>query len=179
MNLTQSIKEQIILLAAFAGRDMNQMLLDGYMKAIADLDHESVFRALCDWLKTSKGFPHPSDIREKVKPEINPADDAQLVANLILAAIGKHGHTNADRAKTMIGDLAWETVKLMGGWKHLCEVIDNENEGMYRAQMRGLAETVRRKSMRGELHLAPALPSPHGEAVHGLISQTMKGIGDA
>jgi hypothetical protein len=174
MNLSQAIKEQVIMLASFSGREMNEMLLSGYMNAISDLDQGQVLDALKSWLRTNKGFPHPADIREKVMPEINPADDALDVANLIITSVGKYGWTNPDQARAFMGELGWTTVTRMGGWRHLCETLTQDNETTFRAQIKNYAETVRRKAMRGELSIAPALPSPQGESAQKLISTTFK-----
>jgi hypothetical protein len=172
MSIQQAIKEQIIMLASFAGREMNEMLLNGYMQAVSDLDQLAVLAALQSWLKTSRGFPHPADIREKVMPEISPEDDAEDAANLIISAVGKCGYTNPDKAREMIGELGWITVTRMGGWKHLCEVLDNDNESIYRAQIRNLAGTMRRKAIRGELDHVPMLPTSSSDEVQKLITQT-------
>lgn len=177
MNISQAIKEQIIMLASFAGREMNEMLLNGYMEAVSDLDQEQVLDTLKSWLRTNKGFPHPADIRAKVMPELNPEDNAQDAANLAIACVSRYGYTNPEKARASMGELAWAVVHRMGGWQHLCETLNNQNEGMFRAQIRNLAEVVSKKSKRGELDIAPALPEPTNN-VTSLISKTMTKPGE-
>jgi len=174
VNITQQIKTQIVLLASFAGRDLNPMMIQGYMEAINDLDQNAVLAALRAWLKNSKGFPHPSDIREVVAPEMSAEDDAQDVANLIVAAVGSCGHTNPDRAREKIGELGWATVLRMGGWKHLCEVLTPDNEGIFRAQIRDYAQTIIRKSIRGDLERLPELPRSSKQSAQELEDHKTK-----
>lgn len=172
MNTQQSIKATLIGLATIAGKELNEFALEAFMDALSDLDGEAVLESLKNWTRTNKGFPYPADIREKVMPEIKPEDDAQDVANLVIAAVGRFGYTNPDRAQEHVGELGWETITRMGGWKHLCETLNHQNENTYRAQIRDYASAVRRRAMRGELEQKPALPSPQNESVQKLISQT-------
>lgn len=175
MNFQQEIKKQLVALAMIAGKDLNEIALAAFVEALSDLDQSAVLFALKDWIKTSKGFPYPSDIREKLMPEISDEDDAQDVANLVIAAVSSCGYTNPERAREKIGDLGWETVTRMGGWKNICETLNHENEGIYRAQIRDYAETVIRKSKRGQLDVAPSLPTPDSY-MQKLIAKNVKGI---
>jgi len=166
----------MVIMAEVTGKTFSQAAIIHMVESIDDLEFQSVANALKNWSRTERNFPHPSDIREKVMPELNPEDDAQDVASLILSGIGRYGYTNADRARTYIGELGWVTVARMGGWKHLCESVTIQNENSYRAQIRDLARTITRRAKRGELDQAPALPGPAGSTIKNLISNTMKGI---
>lgn len=172
MNGSKEIKMQLIALATIAGKELNETALNAYANALSDLDQGSVISALNDWLKTGRGFPYPADIRAKVMPEIDPKENAIDAVSRIITAIGKFGHNNTSQAKVFIGELGWHTVERFGGWLHLCESVNSENEGIFRAQLRELAIVVSKKSMRGELDLAPSLPDKSG--IQNLISQTMK-----
>ena len=174
MNLSQAIKEEIILLASFAGRDVNQMILDGYMRAVSDLDQGLVLKSLRDWTKTGKGFPQPADIRARVMPEIDGRDEGLEVSNLIIKCVCRFGYTNPKAAQEAMGDLAWEVVKSIGGWKHICETLDFNNETIFRAQVRDTAQALSKRAKRGELNQTPELPKSN--AVSDLISNTMKGL---
>jgi hypothetical protein len=162
------------VMAEVAGKSFSTAAIVMMVESMDDLDYDAVIKTLSEWGRTSRYFPHPSDIREKIKPEINPSDDAELVANLVISAVGKYGYTNPDKARKLMGELGWETVKLMGGWKHLCEALEHDNETTFRAQIRNLAGTVRRKALRGDLHVAPELPQ--SSELKNLISKTMKGL---
>lgn len=177
MNHTRAIKESLIALATIAGKELNEISLKAFVGALSDLDQQAVVAALNDWIRTSKGFPYPADIRAKVMPEIDLIDNALDIANTILTAIGKDGHTNPERAKERIGELGWAVVERMGGWKHLCEAVTFENEGMFRAQIRDYAQTVSKKAKRGELNEMPSLPSS-GNEIKNLIGTTMNQIGE-
>jgi hypothetical protein len=178
MNLAKEIKMQIVALATIAGKDLDPqgIALNAFYEAVSDLPHDQVLRVLKDWLKTDKGFPYPSQIREKVQPEITDEDDAQDVASLIIANVGRCGYTNPEKARQRVGELGWAVVERMGGWKHLCEVLTHENEGMFRAQIRDLAETTSKRAKRGQLNEVPALPNPNQASVQNIISTTFKSI---
>lgn len=174
--VTQQIKEALLTLAILTGKDLSAKgILDAYIGALADLDQRAVLRAIEDWLKTGRGFPFPADIRAKVRPEIDGADDAQIVSNLIIGAISKYGYTNPDRAEEHVGPLGWKVVEIFGGWKHLCEFVTHDNEATVKAQLRELAKTVWKQAKRGEIDRKPALPAP-GSEVRTLVNTTMKGI---
>jgi hypothetical protein len=174
MSQTQAIKEALIALATIAGKELTEIALNAFMKALSDLDQDAVIVALEGWLRTGKGFPYPADIREKISPELTGDDDAQYVSNMIINAVGKDGYTNQERAKGRIGELGWAVVEASGGWKHLCETLNQANETTVKAQLRELCKTVYKRAKSGYLDQKPALPSPTG--VTKLIQQTMKGI---
>lgn len=169
-----AVIEKLAVLAEMYGRTFSPNAIVHMSDAIDDLDFTSVMQTLNAWARTEKTFPHPADIREKIKPEINPEDDAQDVANLIIGAIGKYGYTNPESARMAMGELGWETVRRMGGWKSLCETVTLQNAATYRAQIRDYAGTVRRKAMRGELDERTALPRPAATEVQKLISKAFR-----
>lgn len=177
MNATQ--KEQIANLlsirAEITGKSISINALVQMVEDMADLDFTQVMSTLTAWGRTEKGFPFPSDIRAKVMPEIDSKDIAVEVANLIITCVSKYGYTNPDQARARMGELAWETVQQATGWKHICETLTLENEGMTRAQLRGLAEVVSKKAIRGELDQVPQLPQANN-AVLKLINTTFKDV---
>lgn len=174
MNFDVEIKTQLITLATIAGKELNQTALQAYCEALSDLPKGQVLLALKNWLRTESGFPFPAQIREKLKPEINLKDDAEDVANIIIAQVGHCGYTNAGRAKEKIGELGWEVITRMGGWKHLCETLNLQNETQFRAQIRNYTETVAKKSIRGELHQTTELPQ--SAKVYEITSNAFKQI---
>jgi len=175
MNFTQQIKIKLLALATISGKELNEMALNAFIEALSDLEPSAVLASLQDWLRTGKGFPYPADIRAKVMPDLDPKDNAIDAVNRIITAIGRFGYTNPKQARDFIGELGWETVERFGGWLHLCENVNSENEGMFRAQLRELAVVVSKKSMRGELDKSPALPDRTN--VQQIISGAMKRIG--
>ncbi len=170
------IAETLAVMAEITGKTFSQTAIVHMVQAMDDLEFDAVMRTLSVWGRTEKIFPHPADIREKVKPEVTSKDDAQDVANLVIAAVSKFGYTNPQLAEEYMGSLGWETVRRMGGWRHLCETLDFKNEGVMRAQIRDYAETVRRKAIGGKLEKPPELPSLANSYVQTIVGNSMKGI---
>jgi len=169
------IAELLSLQAEISSKPLSQAAIIMLVESMADLPFESVKNLLMTWNKSNKGFPHPADIRAKIKPEIDLADNALDIANTILKCIGTCGYTNPARAQLQIGGLGWEVVKRMGGWQHLCETVTLQNEGIYRAQIKSYAETVAKKAKAGDIEAMPELPAAN-EETRKLIQATMKGI---
>lgn len=157
-----------------AGRELGETMLNGYLAALDDLNPAQVLLALKDWIKKGRGFPYPSEIREMILPEVSGDDHAVDVASSIIAAISTCGYTNPARAREMIGDLGWEVVQRFGGWRNVCENSDHEQLNTMRAQLRGLAEVVYKKSQRGELDHRPELPTAANIA--SIVSSALKQI---
>lgn len=177
--MTSTEKENIAkilpVMAEIAGATFSTAAIIMMVESMDDLDYASVIQTLTNWQRTEKKFPHPSDIRAKVMPEMDNKDDAILVANLIITAVSKYGYTNPEQARKFMGDLAWETVIKMSGWKHICETLTIDNEGIIRAQIRGMAEVVSKKAKRGELDQTPQLPQSN--EVRKLIANAFSEVG--
>jgi hypothetical protein len=176
MNFEQKkqIANILAIRAEITGKVLSTQALIMMVEDISDLDFNNTLNILNKWGRTEKGFPYPSDIRSKIEPEINSDDNSQDVANSVITAISKFGYTNQERAKDYIGELGWEAVTRMGGWKHLCETMTHENEGMYRAQIREYSKTIIKLAKRGQLDERPALPEP--TAVSNVVHATMKNL---
>lgn len=177
--MTSTEKENIAkilpVMAEIAGATFSTAAIIMMVESMDDLDYATVIQTLTNWQRTEKKFPHPSDIRAKVMPEMDNKDDAILVANLIITAVSKYGYTNPEQARKFMGDLAWETVIKMSGWKHICETLTIDNEGIIRAQIRGMAEVVSKKAKRGELDQTPQLPQSN--EVRKLIANAFSEVG--
>lgn len=199
MNHSQAIKEFLIALATIAGKELNELSLTAYVKALSDLDQQAVVAALNDWLRTSKGFPYPADIRAKVMPEISGEDISKEVPIILTSAIRKYGNAWAggvfmngkkfyqangisyetwdEAAERAVGPLILEIIKKFGGWSAMCEFSATTEPGTFNAQIRDYAQTVSKKAKRGELNEMPSLPTSVNE-VKNLIGNTMNKIGE-
>lgn len=156
----EHISKLLPVMAEIAGASFSTAAIIMMVESMDDLDYSSVIQTLTNWQRTEKKFPHPSDIRAKVMPEMDSKDDAQEVAAAIIDAISRCGYTNPGRAEDLIGSLGWEVVGRMGGWKHLCETCTHDSENTLRAQIRNFAEVVSKRAKRGELDIRPQLPEP-------------------
>lgn len=163
-------------LGEYYSKELTPSQIDMFSDDLMSLSPTELTQAIISYRRNpeNKFFPLPGQLIGIIRPTITATDEANEVASAIINAVGKDGHTNPERAKQRIGELAWEVVVRFGGWKHICESLNPQNEGVFRAQIRGLAETVSKKALRGELDQKPALPQSRN--VQNLIAQTMKGI---
>lgn len=145
-------------MAEIAGKSFSTQALISMVEGISDLDYVSVTRILSVWWRTERGFPFPVDIRDKIMPENSSNDEANALSNLIISGVGKFGYTNLIKAKESIGELGWQVVSGMGGWRHLCEVLTPDNEGIFRAQIRDYAKVLFKKSIRSQSENIIKLP---------------------
>ena len=164
----------VFALGEYYGKQLTENQLEMYSEDLMNLTPEELVFAIKAYRQNpdNKFFPLPGQLIGIIKPPMTATDEANEVASAILNSIGKDGHTNPERAKDRMGNLAWEVVQRMGGWLHLCETVSPQNEGMFRAQIRGLSETVSKKAKLGTLDQKPALPSSN--TIKNLISDTMK-----
>lgn len=170
---------QIILgLAEYYDKTINENQLSMYVEDLSFLTPEELSYAVKEYRinPENKFFPLPAKLIELVNPFIDPEDEARDVASLIIAAVSSCGYTNPGRAEREIGELGWTVIKRMGGWLHLCENLNANNEGMYRAQIRDYAQTVAKKAARGELDQRPQLPTPHAQEIQKMLTASLKGI---
>jgi hypothetical protein len=165
-----------IQIAIMTGRTINQTTMELMLEAVADLPQENVLMALKNWAKNESTFPLPASIRQKIVPVIDDKEIAIDAVNRIIAAVSKYGWTNKHLAKDYIGELGWETTERFGGWVHLCENLNQNNEGMLRAQLRELAVVVNKKSMLGELDERPKLKTIAGDGGAIFKLPEMKGF---
>lgn len=195
MDLRKQIMESLIALATISGKELNEITLKAFVNAVSDLNQADVLHALQNWLRTSKGFPYPADIREKIKPDMSGEDNGIMAAAIIRKAISAHGSNWSggvftggkkvfqskehffdifeDAAKFELGELAWEVVKQYGGWAAICEFNASTETGIFQAQIRELAKTICRRAKSGLLEEKPSLPKPSHE-IRQLINKTMK-----
>jgi hypothetical protein len=145
------------------------------LQDLEDLPFVAVHQVLLDWGRTSSEFPYPAKIREKVKPQNNELDDGRDIASKVIAAVLKCGSYQAEAAKAYIGEIGWECVQRMGGWKTLCSELTEETKGIMNAQIRDLAMTLKKKSMNGTIATPQDFPKmlPDG-SIRGLVNQSLK-----
>ncbi len=176
MNFQKEIKEKIIFLATMNNRQINEVFLNGFIEALNDLDEREILFCLNDWVKTSKGFPFPSEIRSKIDTPVSDEDKAQRISNLILDCQRKFGYTNKKQAEEYMGEAAWRTVNELGGWQLLCETTMTDQLTSNRAQFKNSALSVLRRAKSGVLDEKISIPQSTKSEMGKLISETMKGI---
>jgi hypothetical protein len=122
-------------------------------------------------------FPLPSKLIGIIKPVENDQDLGRLVAGWIMSAVLKFGSYRVQEAKTFMGEIAWEVVKLQGGWSSIC-ALDTEDLKAEQPRWRDLAISVNKRSKLGKLNQAPSFSgiSESSKTVSNLIQQSLKSI---
>lgn len=146
------LKKRFIELSAYYDKQLTDVALAMYCEDLSDLIYEDVIDAMRIYRRSvkNKTFPLPSQLREIIQPEVSEIDDANEVANRIIAA-------SQGRHRGPVGELAQRVVELYGGWDIIGEGQRSEN-GILRAQLRDLAISIQHKVAAGEFG-PPGLPS--------------------
>lgn len=58
----------------------------------------------------------------------------QAIADRMVGAVAKFGHTNLEEAKAYIGPIGWRVIQRQGGWRTVCETMQADKVGVYRSQ---------------------------------------------
>ncbi len=158
----QQLKAIIIATSMYYGHKLEDQVITLYVEDLEDLEFISVIQAIKDVRRDPKTtrFPLPALIRAKICPPESREDIAREVAARIIQAVGLYGWNNPDRAKCFIGELGWLVVARQGGWRSICQEMNEDNKSIMQAQMRDLAHTLQNRSAQGTLDQAPGLPSP-------------------
>lgn len=163
-------------LAMIYGKQLSPQALVMMVDALEDLPAQAVMMVMRSWVKKQKHFPMPSDIREAMMPTTDDADDGRDIASRVIAAVSKFGSYQAEAARGHIGEIGWECVQRMGGWRTVCSELTEENKGILNAQIRDLAITLKKKSMNGTIATPQDFPNmlPDG-TVKGQALDLIKG----
>lgn len=180
MSEINEYKKVILKLAAFYehGDKIGPEMVNFQAEVLSQWPLEEVKTGAMAYVKDTKNrfFPRPIHaIMEYAHPQDTPLDAARLAANEIWDAIGRFGWPNGHRAKERLGSLAWECVERNGGWKAVCEASGETDAGIFKAQMRDLAEALYRRAQAGKLEQAVGMPEPENK-VHELARNAMKSI---
>jgi hypothetical protein len=122
-------------------------------------------------------FPLPAKLIGIIKPVETDQDLGRLVAGWIMSAVLKFGSYRVQEAKAFMGEIAWEVVKLQGGWASIC-ALDTEDLKAEQPRWRDIAMSVNKRSKLGTLNQAPTFSgiSENAKSVTNLIQQTLKTI---
>lgn len=128
-----------------------------YLAKFADPEQ---IKSICETLLRSQNkFPSIKEFLEIINPE-NPETEAIEATSRIFSAIRNFGWTNPDKARSYMGELAWETVERNGGWQNVCETCNQNNVGILKAQYRESAKTIWKRTFAGIDSNKPVLPKP-------------------
>lgn len=146
----------LAMCAEACNRSFSDETLKAFVHLLRDLPLAGVLKELTVAMGDGK-FPSMNAIRAGVLGVVSDADEAQHGVDRIFAAISSYGGYRATEAKALLGELAWEAVRMHGGWKALCNMTYKE-QGTIRAQLRDTLRALLVKAKAGTLHAATALP---------------------
>ena len=144
--------------------DMAQLMVNDYKSE--GLGVQEILRSWNIWRKRPNcvRMPTPGDLLSIAKPTLNPKDEAIRRLNLIKESVRKFGWPNPMKAKSFLGEVIWNDVLRMGGWKHLCENPKcNINDGMIYAQIRDSITSSVQAERAGIDYSAPAISGGKNE----------------
>lgn len=171
----QKLKEALVFTAELCGKSFSDEAIKMLAHDMNHMEFEPVIAAMARLRKRGK-FPTVEEIEDIVKPKLDPADNAREVASLLIQAVSKFGWCNADGARKHMGELAWEIVRRLGGWVHLCETLNSANQGFLTAQIRDLATSMMKRAELGMTDVKPELIAPESPKLSNLIQIATKSV---
>ena len=93
---------------------------------------------------TCDRFPSIKQILELLDPKADKDAEARVIADKIWSAIERFGSlkSNQDRVRGAIGEIGWQVVENMGGWRVVCDIARYDNVGQLKAQWRESAKAL-------------------------------------
>jgi hypothetical protein len=140
----------------------------------------STFRARPPVSGTYKPLPKPRDIIALLEPEQSVEDEAVGIASAIWSAVPKFGRYKATEAYAALGETGAETVRQMGGWNMLCDVMMQADVTHWNAQLRDKAKVVigQRRRKQDTLKLEAVRQRALGPKQKPLARDQIAGMGD-
>jgi hypothetical protein len=112
-------------------QELSEEVLFIWYEVLKDLTEEEYRNALTLFLRSNEEFfPKPGQIYQLARPKSDPKIEASLIADLIFAAVRKHGWDTVgiERAKREIGEIGWKYIKNCGGWETFVQSIISEDQ---------------------------------------------------
>jgi hypothetical protein len=191
----KKIAYELEAMSVYYSKQLNPQALSMMVSDLEDLPAELVLMAIKKYRQNPKNrtFPLPAQIREIIHPS---ADDRAVSIELsrkILKALGTHGWSwqhgyyengkpyfeddKGNRFETFqqavvseLGLIGWEIVESRGGWQNLATMANEQEEGIYQAQLRDQIEAAIKNKKSGVDVSKLSLPSPEADAVKALLS---------
>lgn len=169
------LKTLILAMTAYYGQQIPDEVIAMYAEDLSDLPIEAVRHAMSELRRDPKvtRFPLPAVIRDRIQPADTDEMNAQEAVSRVIQAVGRFGWTNGPAAREFVGDLGWKIVERDGGWQTVCQSLNEENLGVYRAQWKGLALTLLRRAKLGLVD-GPSLPVGPGGGLQPLFGSVLK-----
>lgn len=89
-------------------------------------------------------FPSIKQLLEMLEPKADKDAEARIIADKIWAGIERFGSMKSkqDLVRQSIGEVGWQVVENMGGWRVVCDIASYDNVGQMKAQWRESAKAI-------------------------------------
>lgn len=89
-------------------------------------------------------FPSIKQLLELLEPKADKDAEARIIADKIWAGIERFGSMKSkqDLVRQSIGEVGWQVVENMGGWRVVCDIASYDNVGQMKAQWRESAKAL-------------------------------------
>ena len=118
-------------------------------------------------------FPSIKEIRMAIDPELDPEQEAVVIASRIAGTVSRIGPYQWELAKELIGEVGWRIVQCEGGWENVCQTLTYENQSTTKAQWRNLAKTFLSRAEYGPSRVLENKHSLKGLQSFGSIFKTI------
>lgn len=89
-------------------------------------------------------FPSIKQLLDMLEPKADKDAEARVIADKIWSSIERFGSlkSNQDRVRGAIGEVGWQVVENMGGWRVVCDIASYDNVSQLKAQWRESAKAL-------------------------------------
>lgn len=142
-------------MAEVFGTPLSKTKVELYVQILGRMKDEDFNKACIRLLETHKfnRFPLPAEFLESSQDKERLEMQAQQIPFLISGAVSKYGIYNPKDAADELGPVAWDVVRKLGGWQHLCANLGVSIQlTSFIAQVRDLAESTLELDRKGLLN---------------------------
>lgn len=190
----KKIAYELEAMSVYYSKQLNPHALSMMVSDLEDLPPELVLLAIKKYRQDprNKTFPLPAQIREVILPKTDDRSVSIELSRKILKALNKHGwcwsngyfengkpyfeddkgnkfDNFKDAVVSELGELGWHVIESRGGWSNLSKMANEQDEGIYNAQLRDQIESIIRNKKAGIDVSRMPLPSPEIESVAALL----------
>lgn len=172
MSHRHTLTEILLAFGEYYDRALSKAQIAMYVEDLMGLTPDELKTACRLYRQDPKNerFPLPAKLIAIARPQTSAEDIGRETAAKIIECLSKDGHSNADRARSRMGEFGWSIVSRFGGWESFCKETTNDNLPIIRAQIRDLASTMNRREAIEAVRSDNALP--HDPKIIQLISKS-------
>lgn len=152
--MSTKVAKEVMLTAMFYGKELEDEQIKMFVELFNDFPKEAVVQAYKLYRSDSKNkfMPYPAQIIGLLDPELEPEEEARLIAGRITESITKFGWCSSSKAREYIGEIGWSVVESWGGWVYICENHGMKiNPSTFYAQIRDASRSRLVHKTKGEM----------------------------